>query len=95
MIDPLEKSPPSMREIQMVYFNGFAVGFGNADISIRLKIDNVDIVELKASYTTAKTMAEALRITIDQFESVTDHTLLTAKEIAGKIVEKKRSDKDK
>ena len=91
MIDPLEKPTAGAREIQTVYFNGFAVGYGNADISMRLMIDNVDIVELKASYTTAKTLAQALNKTIERFESLTNHPLLTTQEITGKIIEQKKS----
>ena len=95
MIDPLEKAPASTREIQTVYFNGFFVGYGNADVSLRLMIDNVDFVELKASYTTAKTLAEALSTTIERFEKLTSYPLLTTEEITAKIVEEKESESKK
>jgi len=91
MNDPLEKPPIQAREVNAVYFNGFGIGFGNADISIQLMIDNVEFLTLKASYTTAKTLAQALTQTIDRFEKLTSHDLMTVEEIGRKMIEERKA----
>ena len=82
MNDPLEELPSGRPAI---YFNSFAIGAGNADFTIILKLDNRVIVDLKASFTTAKTLAQKLSFTVEQFEVATDHPLMTAEETSKKL----------
>ena len=70
-----------VHEVQGLYFNGFSVGYGSSDVSIRLKLDNVIYSDLKCSYTTAKTLAGALARTIEKLEEATTHKLMTIDEV--------------
>lgn len=78
------------KEIAAIYFNGFQMGMSNADVFIRLKLDGDDIIELKASYTTAKTLAAGVADIVGRLEKLTEHTFMTQKEVAEAI---KRSEK--
>ena len=76
--------------IQMVYFNGFSINVGNADFSIRLRLENADIIELRGSYSTFKTLAQKLSEVVSRFEKMTDHNLMTTDEIL-EVMQKKLS----
>lgn len=67
--------------IQFAYFNGFALALGNSDFSIRLRLDNTDFVELKASFTTVKTLAQNLTEMVKHFEEITGHPLMTNRDV--------------
>jgi len=79
---PDEKTPDRPLEKCTIYFNGFGMGIGTSDISIQLHLDNEPVVELKASYTTIKTFASALAATVDRFERMTNHKILTINDIS-------------
>jgi len=79
---PDEKTPDRPIEKSAVYFNGFGMGIGTSDISIQLHLDNEPVVELKASYTTVKTFALALMATVQRFEQITSHNILTINDIS-------------
>ena len=64
-----------------MYFNGFAVAMGSSDFSLRLRVDNVDFIECKASYTTIKTLAEKLSFAVKSFEELTNHPLMTTEDV--------------
>ena len=88
-------STPSAQSVQMIYFNGFTIGMGGADFSVRLKIDNVDQLELKASYTVIKTLAEKLNLTVKKFESITNHNLMTVEEVVENLKKQQEAEKTK
>lgn len=89
--DPTTPPPPQKQvEIQVVYFNGFAIGFSAADMGIRIQLDNQPILELKTSFTTIKTLAKALTETIERFERVTSHNIMTSSEVAKAIADSKK-----
>jgi len=68
------------REIEGVYFNGFTIAVGNADVSLQLRIENQPVMMLKMSYTVAKTLGEMLHARIGDFERITHHPLMTTRE---------------
>ncbi len=61
------------------------MGFGSADIQITLKLDNSELMQLKASYTTAKTLSAMLNSTIATFEKVTKHQVMRMEEVGEAI----------
>jgi len=82
---PIEPASPPKSAI--LYFNGFGLAFGNSDVTIKLNLENVEILELKASYTTAKTLAEGLAKMMEKFEGVTDHRVMAIDEVGKKMQE--------
>jgi thermostable 8-oxoguanine DNA glycosylase len=77
---PTKESPSQPEAIPVQYFNGFSLGVGNADFSMKLRLENQDFVLLKCSYTVAKTLAEKLPAVVTRFEKMTGHTLMTTQE---------------
>ena len=76
------KEPEKIMNVEGFYFNGFAIGVGNADFTLTLKVDNRPVTVLKASYTTAKTLAEKLTAMVTRFEKTTNHDLMTTETVA-------------
>jgi len=83
-LPPIESATPPKAPI--LYFNGFALAFGNSDITIKLNLENMEVLELKASYTTAKTLASGLAQMMEQFERVTNHTVMVIDEVGTKMM---------
>src|SRR5438046_2511632 len=80
MEDPLAQS--LLREhVPIQYFNGFAIGVGNADFSLSIRLENRDVMVLKCSYTVAKTLAQKVSEVVGKFEKVTDHNLMTTEQV--------------
>jgi hypothetical protein len=75
--------PPGlhMQQTPVVYFNGFAIALGNADFTIVLNLDNAPAITLKCSFTEAKSLAEKLKIAVEQLEKVTNYNLMTADQV--------------
>lgn len=67
--------------ITTTYINGFQLGLSNADVSAILLQNNVPILNLLFSYTTAKSLAVALNDMVVTLEKVTNHTIMTADEV--------------
>jgi hypothetical protein len=86
-------APAQPSEISVFYFNGFTISFGTSDITIILKRDEDDVLRLKSSYTTAKTFAAGLSSTIERFEKVTDHNVMTIFDVAKKMQEAHEKEK--
>lgn len=78
-------------EIQVFYFNGFGVGFSSADMGILVNLDNVSMLELKASFTTMKTLALALTEAVERFEHITKNQIMTSQVVAKAISESTKS----
>lgn len=68
-----------------VYFNGFAIGIGNADITLRLHNDEDHISELKLSFQTAKSLAMGLVGALKELEGKLGSDVLTSFEVAQKL----------
>lgn len=69
-------------ELPNVYFNGFQLGLSNADINGILMLNNQPSIGISMSYTTAKTLSQALNEMVQALESVTQHEIMTTKEVA-------------
>ena len=87
MADPvLTTAPvPAPPQVPMVYGNGFQVGMSNADVALILSLDNVPQARIAISFTTAKSLRDALTKGLAQFENITGHTIMTSDEIAERI----------
>lgn len=77
MVDPLSQIPTMRVPPPIAYFNGFGVAVTNADLSLQIRLDNQPMMELKASYTVMKTLAEGLAKAIDGFEKATGKEIMT------------------
>ena len=64
------------------YFNGFQLGLSNADINGVLMLNNRPHAAISMSYTTAKTLAEALTEMVGTLEQVTGRAIMTTKQVA-------------
>jgi len=82
MTDVTESDEQPMIELPNVYFNGFQMSLSNADVSGVLLLNNQPTMGLSMSYTTAKTLAEALNEIITTLEKVTDKEIMTTKKVA-------------
>ena len=82
-LPPIESA--TLPKAPILYFNGFGLAFGNSDITIKLNLENMEVLELKASYTTAKTLGEGLSKMMEQFERVTNHTVMVINEVGTKM----------
>lgn len=67
-----------VREVPQAYFNGFAPSISNADIGLALLLDNAPTLKLNMSYTTAKSLAVALKDVIETLEKQTKTKIMTA-----------------
>ena len=68
-------APP--RAVQSLYFNGFSLGISNADFVVRLNLEHTELMDLRMSFTMAKTLAEKLGEAVTRFEKHTEHKLMT------------------
>lgn len=75
------------QDLEEIYFNGFTISLGNADVVIILKRNERPIATLNASYTIAKTLAEKLGNLVAGFETTIDTTVLTTDNINIKLSE--------
>lgn len=75
----LETSGP--RAVQSLYFNGFVLGMSNADFVVRLNLEHTELMDLRMSFTMAKTLAEKLSEAVLRFEKHTDHKLMTTEDV--------------
>jgi len=69
-------------ELPNVYFNGFQLALSNADVNGVLLLNNQPTLGVSMSYTTAKTLAEALNGMIHTLEKVTEKEIMTTKKVA-------------
>jgi len=73
------------KEIPQIYFNGFIVSSGSADVTVVLQRNNRPVAILNTSYTVAKTLITNLGNLIANFENVTEKPIMTTSEIDEKI----------
>lgn len=64
-----------------IYFNGFQMSLSNADVNTVLLLNNQPQIGLNMSYTTAKTLAQALSEIVGALEKVTQRDIMTIKEV--------------
>ena len=78
-----EKTQPDEQPIELpvMYFNGFQIGMTNSDVSGILLLNGQPQTIANFSYTTAKTLHEALGKVISGLESATDQKIMTTREI--------------
>jgi histidinol-phosphate/aromatic aminotransferase/cobyric acid decarboxylase-like protein len=62
---------------QTLYFNGFSMAIGTGDLVCTLLRNGAPVLTLNASYTVAKTLAEALTATIQKLEEKTGREIMT------------------
>lgn len=60
-----------------IYFNGFEVGVSLSDLYVTLGTNGHYHSRLLMSFTTAKTLMAHLKRTVDGFEQLTKHTIMT------------------
>jgi len=79
-----DKAPPNEQAVELpsIYFNGFQLGLSNADVNGILMLNNQPAVGISMSYTTAKTMAEALTEIVAGLEKATGSKIMTTKQVA-------------
>ncbi len=75
------KATDASEDIPIHYFNGFEIGFGNADFTITFKLDNRQTCAFKGSYTIVKTLSQKLATTFNQFEEIVGRPMLTSDEV--------------
>jgi hypothetical protein len=63
------------------YFNGFEMGVTNADLILTIKLNNQPLATLNMSFTTAKTLREAMCKTLDALESATNHDIMSIDDV--------------
>ena len=68
--------------IPAFYFNGFQMNLSNADVGTVLMLNNQPQASFNMSYTTAKTLAEALHEIVAALEKVTGQDIMTTKQVA-------------
>jgi hypothetical protein len=76
------------------YFNGFSLAVGAGDVAITLLRQSKPLRTLHASYTVAKTLADALSNSIKNLEATTNHTIMTIQEV-NSALEKRNDQKPK
>lgn len=69
-------------ELPGVYFNGFQLGLSNADVNGVLLLNNQPALGISMSYTTAKTLANALSDIVATLEKVTEREIMTTQQVA-------------
>ena len=68
-------------ELPSMYFNGFQLGVTNSDVSGIMLLNGQPQLVMNLSYTTAKTLQQALSSIISDLEDVTGHEIMMTKEI--------------
>jgi len=68
-------------DVSGVYFNGFQIALTNADISGVLLLNGQPQVILNMSYTTAKSLAQALEHLVSELEQVTARPIMVTKDV--------------
>lgn len=70
------------KNVPSVYVNGFELGISNADITASLLLAGNPVASVFMSYTTAKTLSEALSQAIGTLEQVTKREIMTTHDVA-------------
>ncbi|MDX8356812.1 hypothetical protein [Sphingopyxis terrae] len=68
-------------EVSGVYFNGFQIALTNADISGVLLLNGQPQVILNMSFTTAKSLSQALAHVVSELEQVTQRPIMVTKDV--------------
>lgn len=69
------------KNVPSVYLNGFELGLSNADVSLNVLLAGSPSMSLYMSYTTAKTLSEALAQAVATLERVTERKIMTTQEV--------------
>jgi hypothetical protein len=80
-------APQAPQPIGLIYFNSFRLSVSSADVGFGLQVDGFDSLEVKCSFTTAKTLSGALVELIKQLEESTGHNFMTQNQVAASMAE--------
>lgn len=78
-----EKKEPGIipAGVNCIYFNGFSIWMGNADISLTLQLSGRDILSLNTSYTVAKTLHQKLAEMVGILERQSGHPIMSTDDV--------------
>ena len=68
--------------VQRMYVNGFELSLSNSDIILTLMLAGVPTHVTHLSFTTAKTLSDALKETVGQLEAATKRPIMKMDEIS-------------
>jgi len=72
---------PIALPVNAIYTNGFKAGLTSGDVFVVLERNGTDLAVLNMSYTTAKTLAQALEALIQGLEITSKQKIMTAEYI--------------
>ena len=81
-------------EIPRLYFNGFNISIGNADVTMILKLQNNPVMILSMSHNLAKTLVEKMGGVVSILEDKIDQRVLTTDQIAELMQTNKNEEAD-
>lgn len=70
--------------IPKLYANTFAAGYSPSDVYMVLSQNGEPVAVVNMSFTTAKSLQQALGATISRLEALTDHVIMTMDEVTNK-----------
>ena len=82
------------KEIPRLYFNGFNISLGNADVTMVLNLQNNPIMILSMSHNLAKTLVEKMGGVVSILEDKIDQRVLTTDQIAELMQTNKNEEAD-
>lgn len=74
-----------------IYFNGFTLGYSNADVSLVPMCNGMPQAQLYMSFTTAKSLRDLLNDVLNEVETATGHEIMTSEYVGEKVMEYKKS----
>ena len=64
-----------------IYLNGLEIRLSLSDVHVNILTDGQPKCKLRMSFTTAKTFAMDLSSAVEEFEKLTQHSIMTMKEV--------------
>lgn len=74
--DPAPAAKP-----HLLYANGFQISLSTADTSIMFQRNGQNVMLVNLSYTTTKSLAKGLLLTIERLEKTTKHEIMTVDDV--------------
>jgi hypothetical protein len=68
-------------DVPHLYFNAFAGGLGNGDITVVLERNGAPVATLNMSFTVAKTFAVAIGSLVAALETASERNIMTTEDI--------------
>ncbi len=88
-----ESLPAHLVPLQAVYCNGFEIGMGTSDVFVVLAQNGRRLLLLNLSYTSAKSLSEAIGTLIKKLEEKSGRKIMSSLEVTKFLSEKKRAAK--